>query len=255
MSSASENPFADPTDPFIDPGGSSDEQAALKYGKLQQAGALRQEWIANPGSICPIPHSSLTFDDLLDLDIIERLEGLPDEVCNEAVAVGLSQEPEYRYVSIISEAPEGCAGDVWVGRTGLGVLFIEVIFREPESNGPRASQIAKAVYERDFDIAGLRYVFVTDVVNEETKRFAETQLYVGENGLCPRDRESHAWNYGTPEYQALLGTRIGKTVAYLVLCAFERGTRRIGRIVTWYAESVGSYPGELQIRFDIEQAR
>lgn len=42
-------------------------------------------------------------------------------------------------------------------------------------------------------------------------------------------------------------------VAYLVLGAFPRGTRRIAQIVTWYAESEGQCLGDLQMRFDIEE--
>ncbi|KAJ5549589.1 hypothetical protein N7513_006823 [Penicillium frequentans] len=57
------------------------------------------------------------------------------------------------------------------------------------------------------------------------------------------------WNHDTDEYQALLGTQIGKISASLVLGAFTRGTRRISRVVTWINDSL------LYMRFDIELVR
>ncbi|KAJ5110078.1 hypothetical protein N7532_002723 [Penicillium argentinense] len=54
------------------------------------------------------------------------------------------------------------------------------------------------------------------------------------------------WGYGTPGYDALLGTRMGKVAVYLVLGVYPRGTCRIARVVTW------EHNLEANLRFDIE---
>lgn len=48
-------------------------------------------------------------------------------------------------------------------------------------------------------------------------------------------------------FDILLGTRIGKTISYLVLGSFFRGTRHIARIVT-----VMYYANTFHLQFDIE---
>lgn len=64
------------------------------------------------------------------------------------------------------------------------------------------------------------------------------------------DSGEQTWDFArnTKSFDMLLGTRFGKVVSYLVLRAFQRGTRRIARVVTRPAS------GENQVhkRFDIE---
>lgn len=217
------------------------------YGELQDAGSLLQKAIVDPNQPCLIRPSTLTFKDLGHWNSEEFWEGPPDNVKDKVTSMLLSND-DLGYQLTSMSAGE----DYWVGRTAPGVLFIEVMYRGPNSTEPHSSQIAQAVYQKDHPIKDLRYVFVVDIGNEETKHFIETQLYTDENGDFRRDRALRVWRYGTPEYQALIGTRIGKTVAYLVLGAFARGSRRISRIMTWYSAPDGADPGELQMRFDIE---
>ncbi|KAJ5107646.1 hypothetical protein N7456_004321 [Penicillium angulare] len=69
----------------------------------------------------------------------------------------------------------------------------------------------------------LRHVLVQGVMNTQT--VAALERCTGKNeGLFD------SFERGSPEYQELLGTRIGRMVAYLVLGAFPRGTRKISRI-------------------------
>ncbi|CAI7661860.1 unnamed protein product [Penicillium pancosmium] len=110
-----------------------------------------------------------------------------------------------------------------------------------------------ALYTRNFEMDTLRYVFVQHVINEETAPFVKRALYTENTrpGLAWPKREPEIWDHNTPEYDGILGSRIGKVIAYLVLGAFPRGTRRITRIATW-AANPQSYDNRLQIRFDIE---
>lgn len=93
-----------------------------------------------------------------------------------------------------------------------------------------------------FSLDSLRHVFVTTVINHDTNGFITQELYRGRPILEPQ-----AWHIGSPAYDALLGTRIGMVVAYLVLGAYERGARRIKSITIWPDTS-----GCPNLRFDIE---
>ncbi|KAJ5595351.1 uncharacterized protein N7459_001559 [Penicillium hispanicum] len=239
------------------------ERPALKYTDIQETGALRQKWINDPNIFSPIQRSTLSCEDLRlqGWDIVQEREGLPLSLRSRAVEFGLPFETDlyikdttYQGTELYhvtrDELPNEESNTIsnWRGRTGPGLIFIEDMERGKGSDDPWISEITKAIYEKDFSIESLRSVFVLMVINADTKDFVTKHLYSAANGLCWPDRTVRSWKYDTPEYQALLGTRVGKVVAYLVLGAFDRGTRRIARVLTW---PWGPY-NQLQMRFDIE---
>ena len=140
-------------------------------------------------------------------------------------------------------------GDSWLGRSGPGVIFLEEIRRIDKSPNAAISDISIALYKVDNDIGTLKYVYVLDVINEETRPFVVEKLYTAAHGLDPNNPVAHERKYGTLEYQGIWGTRIGNTVAYLMLNAFEKGTNRISNIVTL----PDFQKAALHIRFDIER--
>jgi hypothetical protein len=143
-------------------------------------------------------------------------------------------------------------GFIWIGHTGPGMITLDQIERNEDYGAPYISQITQPLYKSNFDLDGLRYVFVTNVKNKETLQFIKRQLYNEANtGLTWPDDIAQPWEIGTSEYDALLGTRLGKMVAYFLLGAFGRGTRRIQRIVTWPAR-VGGFAN---LRFDVGVVR
>lgn len=136
------------------------------------------------------------------------------------------------------------------------MIVLVDIERVPESNAPPMSEITLALFKHLFDVDDLRYIFVYTVINPETVGFIQTQLYSEDNGLAWAVSESdvyldnpETWEDGTPEYDALLGTRIGRLISYIVLGGFERGSVRIARVVTWSSWLPGPRP---TMRFDIE---
>jgi hypothetical protein len=144
----------------------------------------------------------------------------------------------------------GVNGADWDGFTGPGVIIISNIARAQHSLSPPMSEVTKAVYERTFDINGLRYVIIKNIMNEQTVRLIKDLLYTAEKCVpWPGEYgQRDTWEWNTPEYQALLGTCLGKFVAYLVLGSYKRGRKRIARIVT-YRIGNSQWP---QMRFDIE---
>ncbi|KOS48557.1 hypothetical protein ACN38_g549 [Penicillium nordicum] len=225
---------------------------ARRYGKIQDEGAIRQRWIEDPtDSTCKIQPSTLTVDDLVMARWYIRTyrNNIPFQVAENALALGYTNDAVYNQVLTQSYAG-GALGladceniyDILVGK---GLIIAEGMFR---SDGPQFSQIARAHMQEVAEPQSLRHFYVCDIVNIDTKKFVERVLYSSRNDLTwpPVCTAPLSWEYNTPEYQGLLGTRVGKCAVYLVLETFPRGTCYIARIVTWDVNC------SIVIRFDIE---
>ncbi|KAK4864870.1 hypothetical protein LT330_001493 [Penicillium expansum] len=231
----------------------------LKYGRRQVVGRLLQQWIENPESdpsidICPIIPSTLKFKDLkkfkhleietdmspyLPLQIEHEFGGLeimgPTGGAWEKIAIVESDaplDPKHQDIS------------TWEGQIAPGLLIVEEIKR---TTGVFMSEVCQAIYQNHFPIDTLKYVYMLDVCNTDTRSFVRDELYTRSNGLAWPDDQIRDWVSGTPEFEALLGTKLGQTVAYLVLGAFRRGTRRISRIRIYHSFEA------LQLQFAIEE--
>ncbi|KAJ5390764.1 uncharacterized protein N7496_001832 [Penicillium cataractarum] len=234
-----------------------EEPVPTAFEEFQAAGSVRQTWIENPSVPCPITRSELTVQHLLDLgwSIQDREPYLDWFEVNEIRGLDVPQDPEdptgrledfdYRFEEWSGQ------GAKWIGWTGPRLLVVSDIERTLDSTSPPIAEVTKIVYERAFDIDGLKYVFFQNVVNKQTQAFIKRLLYTTERlGYTWYDRpgDHRVWERNSPEYQALLGTRIGKIVLYLILASYLRGSRRITRIVTYHI--AGSMT--VNIRFDIE---
>lgn len=250
--------------------------AHLKYNKFQDVGAQRRGWMEDANEAgCPVQITTLTYDYLkknhhrfgepqaknisrLLEDQVKEL-GLPDEFGSDAgsqfnVDVSSASESDKdTKPSVYLKFQCGAMTEDfnWEGSTGPGIIVIDVAYREPWSATPRHAYVTKAIYEYKFSLQTLEHVFVTRILNVNTRRFISERLYTEDNNLTwpaddaeTKDFPPIAWENGTAEYDALLGTAFGKIIAYLVLSAYPRGTRRIARVVTW--------PLPLCMRFDIE---
>ncbi|KAJ5162046.1 hypothetical protein N7492_007438 [Penicillium capsulatum] len=224
---------------------------------LREQGTRVMRWIESTGEpCCPIPPQALTFEQVeqdVEVKVGEDREFPPDlrEIPHEP-GVLPGQAPcrtfHARYRQVF-----------WAGMTAPGLIIIQNITRERTvgTGQPHSTELALAFYLRDHPIESLRHVFVTGVMNAQTRAYLEKHLY---GDLWPRD--GNKWKKGTREYrdlmptqvlehgsehfEALMGTRIGRTVAYLVLGGFPRGTRRI----LVYVVHVVHY--HFEFRFDLE---
>ncbi|KAJ6129484.1 hypothetical protein N7512_002264 [Penicillium capsulatum] len=241
----------------------SDVDERFNYGRLQYIGMQLRQSIEDSNKMeWAIPPSTLTSTELrreYQFNRISKESTLEVHYKEVAIALGLpwmEKEPKdtdlvYRKYAIVHPTDI-----VWVGWTGPGILVLDNIERPLDSPAPPISQISQALYQRCHSMSNLRYVFVTHVINDETSHLVTKLIYSRDNGLVwnygdkkPIALEPQTWPRGSDEYDALLGSQIGKVVAYLVLGGFERGTRRIARIMTWPAER-----RRLMMRFDIEIA-
>lgn len=219
-------------------------------------GAQYQAWIADTATTpCPIRLSTLTMADIVENPHEEyrfevcrnEFRSPPDEV-GDLESVGLSMANTWRllflrrYGSWDDDSREGWTA--YQHRTAHGAIFAENITRH---FGPYWSQIALAQYAYDHHIDTLRHVYVVNIQNLYTWPYVESCLYPRHGLQWYDDDQYQCWEYGTREYQELLGTKLGRGVARLVLSAWPRGTHRIEAIITW------TYVGTLQMRFDIER--
>ncbi|KAJ5951205.1 uncharacterized protein N7479_009618 [Penicillium vulpinum] len=225
---------------------------AQRYGKIQDEGAKRQRWIEDPtDDTCQIQRSILTIDDLIAARWYVRTDkhNIPFQVSENAFALGYANEAVYNQTvtQIYASGDPGIAGcqNVYDIIVGKGLIIAEGMFR---SDGPQFSQIARAHLQEIAEPQTLRHFYVCDIVNIDTRKFVQEVLYSSRNDLTwpPVCEAPLIWQYNTPEYQGILGTRVGRCAVYLVLEIFPRGTYYIARIVTWDQSC------SLEMRFDIE---
>ncbi|CAI7564442.1 unnamed protein product [Penicillium bialowiezense] len=243
---------------------------SLKYGRRQQTGQVLQQWLEASANApnCHVQHSNLDMSNLFAfqrVDLELKMEPIDlvqlEQYLNSVETGGPKNGGWHRYCleqldptvddpfhpDFDEENPESWKSNYWQGQTGPGVIVIEEIKRK---TGLFSSQISQILYEEHFPMNTLKYVYMVDVQNEDTLQFVKTQLYQRSNGVLDQEgeiTERYEWEYGTPEFDALLGTTLGKHVAYLLLSAFIRGTRRICRVRTWFAFQ------ELQMEFMLEE--
>ncbi|KAJ5182552.1 hypothetical protein N7492_000168 [Penicillium capsulatum] len=253
---SSADPFADPVEPLSDIPINRlltspttyfrHDKRNWEYNYLRQKGASLQRWIRDHNIHCPIPKSTVTIQDLKkhDWDIITRRSGLPTRHRGQALTLGYPDgEQDYRRYLLekdVGKYDEDC----WQGRTARGVIFMENIERwSNDSVGPWMSDITRAVYAQHFPVESLRHIFVANVVNPQTAPLLRHLVKTRE--LSTRNENVTIWEENDEIFHVLLGTRIGKVVAYLILGAFDRGTRRVGRIAVWHSMD------RFQMRFDL----
>ncbi|KAJ5279838.1 hypothetical protein N7478_005210 [Penicillium angulare] len=107
---------------------------------------------------------------------------------------------------------------------------------------PNISELALTIYNREYDsTADLRHIFFTTVINEQTRTLITEDLYPS----WPT-APVMTWEHGTPQFEQIIGTRLGHLTGYIV-GGFDRGTRRIARVVGY-----SLYRDILDLRFDIE---
>ncbi|CAG8313493.1 unnamed protein product [Penicillium nalgiovense] len=222
--------------------------------RYRNKGAQYQAWIDDlqePG--CRIQPATLTIEEMTDkaqplpwtIDesyyTVEptALEGGDVESMN--IARG---GPRYRYTYLRRELGPNTLNE-YEHRVARGVLVAERIYRE---DGPHWNEIARAQYLLDFNLKTLRHVIFTDIGNEETGPFIRHELYprFGVRWSQAGEVDCMVFRHGSAEYQELLGTKLGKAVACLILSSFPRGTMHITRIVTWCDSTAP------QTRFEIE---
>lgn len=257
--------------------GSSNTDTELDRAKLQARGAQLAKWIDNPNEPdCPVSQSTLTMKQIREMGnpvadarrsrFKEPFDGLAKVKRNLFLSPELVENDQrlttyisydIRYYERFKEEEEEWKGaesrqraiekadqkSNWKGIIAPGFIAMEFLTRNPESKRvPHLSETSIATYlyeNRTMD--NLKYIFINSIVHEETWGFVKRQAYAAWPG------QPKTWLHGSQVYEELLGTKMGRTVAYIVLGAFPRGSRRITQITTYCTSKYN----QLNMRFDI----
>ncbi|KAJ5481881.1 hypothetical protein N7475_000693 [Penicillium sp. IBT 31633x] len=237
-----------------------------EVSEYRRRGAEFQAWIEDPNVPgCNIAPATLTLQDLIN----NPASPYPFQVKEQKVYpaseaairlgsnYGLENPQETArslYIDNLSSRPETIERygiprhNTYSHTVGKGILAVHMVERV---DGPYWNEIGKADYENDYSIDTLRHVYITSIENRETAPLIQYIVYprhgVNLSQLERGDDSTLTIEHGTAEYQEVLGTTLGRSVARLVLSSFPRGTRRISRIVTSINE-LG-----LNMRLDIEE--
>ncbi|KAJ5494604.1 hypothetical protein N7463_010691 [Penicillium fimorum] len=212
----------------------------------EEKGRTLRKWINRhhePG--CPYPISTFTVTykpQPRDYSVTHEAGWLDPTWDNSIYPVDLADDLNHIQIENRRGPPVG-----WEGRTGQGVVFLDWVRRSRRSAAPHILEFTKAAYEMDFPLETLRYIFVTDISETGTVQCIRDELYKSERLQYPNN-DVDIWTVGR-EYDTLLGTKIGKTIAVFVLCAWGQGRKRITKIITFHD---GKHLQRLNMRFDIE---
>lgn len=236
------------------------DNASYSYGEIQKVGARWQRWLEDENfSGCKVNLRRRPLDLMTLINHptpSRRWLATRNYFCDppaiyiqDLSSLGLpTRSDQYRKSEIQGPpVPEDDEPNEYTHCTGPGVIFAQDIARY---DGPHWNDIALGQYAMDFSIDSLRHIYFCDVINQNTREFVVGVLYrnilpVPWRDWSPDEDVQRFWEYGTPEYQGILGTTFGKGVCALLISAFPRGDFMIGRVVTWK-------DGDLQMRFDIE---
>ena len=224
--------------------------------RYRNKGAQYQAWIDDPEAPgCQIRPATLTIEEMID-----KTQQVPWKIQESYfIAEPMALEggdvesmnidrggPRYRYTHLRRDpGPNTFETNEFEHRVTRGVIIAERIYRE---DGPHWNEVARAQYLLDYNLNTLRHVVFTDIGNEETGPYIRHEIYprLGVRWSQARDVECMKFEHGSAEYQELLGTKLGKAVACLILSSFPRGTMKITRIATWCNSTAP------QMRFEIE---
>lgn len=218
-----------------------------------------EDWMANTnptGPACPVVQSTLTLDDLIkgnpprkpEFDVWEvDFVAPPAEIRGTLKSAGLPHDTRaknYRY-SKMNSSETGRKVSSYEHYILQGAIIVKAVYRK--KRGPQWNDIALALYKHEAAIDTLRYVYYTTVENKETQPLVGKVLYNNLPGPGSGPEATfRIWRMHTPEFQQILGTKLGRATSRLVLAAWPRGTHQIPRINTWFLS------GSLHMRFDIE---
>lgn len=233
--------------------------------ELRRRGRELQEWIADPNAPgCNVEFEHVDMRRLMSMfaeicgDEDPRqgfgsiVVGAPSHIRTNMASLGLPMERDYRDVHMTKLCQNA---DGIMGRNHYTLVMRHGMLASLDIrrfNGPYWPQVCQAVWRLDpaNKMEDLKYFYVVDIINKQTEQFLGKYMDEARGYVVPDDQlRPHILDYGTKEYQEVLGTQIGRGVARFILSAFPRGTRRIGRIAVFLHDGK-----HIQLRFDFEQS-
>ncbi|KAJ5273565.1 hypothetical protein N7478_008690 [Penicillium angulare] len=223
--------------------------ATLRYGARQEKGILLRRWMLDDPTAppCPVEQSDLNIS-LKDIEPIRRFKPIENS-SNDLNTVGnicarfeldIFQEEDIKGYRITING--------WAGLVADTLIDLEAVISE----GSRffTSDKSNCLYDMVAFRNDLEYVFVDNIMNEDTTEFFTDHLFVEANGLAyPQNPGgifmTRFYHSEDPDsYHGLLGTELGKLVGATVLGRWPRGTHHISYIAVSMENFPLGPPGE-----------
>ncbi|KAJ5634363.1 hypothetical protein N7528_002205 [Penicillium herquei] len=143
----------------------------------------------------------------------------------------------------------------WDGIVTKGTMVIAVVRRH--TGQAYMHEVTNAIYTHLAPENGLKYIFLKDIRNIDTRSFIQHQLYGPPNGSTfpppagafPNPRH---FLHGSAEYHALLGTEIGRMIGRFVLGRYPHGSCKIARISVSLSGLDTAYMKDVDMMFELE---
>ncbi|KAJ5738628.1 hypothetical protein N7493_001783 [Penicillium malachiteum] len=121
----------------------------------------------------------------------------------------------------------------WDGIVSVGSLVINWVRRNHDQ--PPLHEVTNAIYSHLVPTGELRYIFLHNIVEPDTKNFILDNLY-GQSNVFPLPTDPdvdpffQTFLHGSPAYYALHGTVMGKMIGRFILGRYPRGTCKLSSI-------------------------
>ncbi|KAJ5692576.1 hypothetical protein N7462_001999 [Penicillium macrosclerotiorum] len=225
------------------------------YGLLEKRGYFYQQCIEGSTRLEKskkylVPLSTLTLDQLTFWKPDFLPEAVDAPVREKARDLGLwpedVREPNGNYekfrIAPVDPVTNPLLLERYGGMIAPGVVFVDEMYR---TTYHRPSEVLKVFYERRYPLDTLKAIFGLRITNINTLNVLK-EIYQLRNALSYPDFLPRTWEWGSKEYNALLGSELGNAAACFVLCAYGQSRARIARITTWALDPLPA------IEFDLE---
>ncbi|KAJ5720964.1 uncharacterized protein N7483_008898 [Penicillium malachiteum] len=143
----------------------------------------------------------------------------------------------------------------WDGVVAKGSMVITYVKRH--AGEAYMHEVTNAIYTHLVPEDKLKYIFVTNIRNIDTRGFIQHQIYGKPNGTSFPPMEGkfpnpHHFLHGSPEYHGLLGTEIGRMIGRFVLGRYPHGTCKITQISIALLGEHDSLMKEIDMMFQLE---
>ncbi|KAJ6036761.1 hypothetical protein N7540_001040 [Penicillium herquei] len=211
---------------------------------LRARGIEATQWIENSMIPRPIPRNQLTM---------QQVESLATSICRRQMTRRVLPQDFLRLPAnhepagdiVVSWSVRFSLEGIWIGDIAPDMIILRNVARTSASDVPHMYDVALTLYNSMYTTpSALRYIFGISVLSDENHDFFAGLLFPQPTSN-PMDGY-RVLEHDSEEYYEVMGTRIGRSVACLVLAGFRRGTRHIARVVVYQFDNI------INLRFDLE---
>ncbi|KAJ6028425.1 hypothetical protein N7540_004001 [Penicillium herquei] len=245
-------PIADPGKPGDPPQGSY-KNAWLHIEKMLKAFEVTLPFGADQEAQKDLPaHRVVKYDPFESAIEPRQREGRMEDLRAASMGIANDKDPYSNPFMTVLAA--------WEGIVTKGTIIISNVKRYPGQ--AYMHEVTNAIYSHLVPEDELKYIFVKNIRNTDTRGFIQYQIYGNPNGVHfpptiddPAFPNPNHFPHGTAEYDALLGTEIGKMIARFVLGRYPHGSCRITKISLALSGEDDAIMKYVDMMFELQQTK